>query len=148
MEALSKSATFTANLDSLSPIRDYQIKIGEASGLGKDRIYKLCLAVDEIATNIINYGYVRSEISDGKIDMTVLIENNSLKIILEDYAIPFNPLEYAVPGENDLNIPLESRPIGGLGIMLAKENVDQFSYSYYNGRNRNTFCMNLLEVEN
>jgi anti-sigma regulatory factor (Ser/Thr protein kinase) len=111
--------------------------------LEKSRIYKLCLAVDEIATNIINYGYTQSKISNGKIDLAVYSENDQLNVILEDSAVPFNPLQHIIPAEEDLTKPFDERPIGGLGIMLARENVDEFKYNYQNGKNRNIFCLNL-----
>jgi anti-sigma regulatory factor (Ser/Thr protein kinase) len=34
---------------------------------------------------------------------------------------------------------LAERPIGGLGIFLAMENVDRFDYEFVGGRNRNIF---------
>jgi serine/threonine-protein kinase RsbW len=143
MESISESVTFDATLDSLSPIREYLVQVGKSVGLDKSRIYKLCLAVDEIATNIINYGYAPSEISKGKIDLAVYSENDQMNVILEDSAIPFNPLEHIIPAVEDLTKPFEERPIGGLGIMLARENVDEFKYTYQNGKNRNIFCINL-----
>ena len=143
MESISESVTFDATLDSLSPIREYLVQVGKSMGLDKSRIYKLCLAVDEIATNIINYGYGPSENSNGKIELAVYSENDQMNVILEDSAIPFNPLEHIIPAMEDLTKPFEERPIGGLGIMLARENVDEFKYTYQNGKNRNIFCLNL-----
>ena len=49
--------TFPGNLDSLSPIREYVKSAANTAGLSKKATYELCLAVDEIATNIALYGY-------------------------------------------------------------------------------------------
>ena len=136
------SKTFSATLDSLGSIRQFITNSGKAIGLDKSKIYKLCLAVDEIATNIINYGYTKSGIENGSIDLLIKYDNDSLTVTLEDSAIPFNPLDKILPNEKDLSLPLEERPIGGLGIMLAKENVDNYSYEYKNGKNRNILCIN------
>ena len=143
MDQEKESIIFDANLDSLSPIREYLTSLGESVGLDKNKTYKLCLAVDEIATNIINYGYGKAGVADGKIDVTAFTENGKLFVFLEDKATPFNPLEHKTPGQEDMNIPLEERPIGGLGIMLAKESVDLYDYKFLNGINRNIFCVNL-----
>lgn len=113
------------------------------AGLDKSKTYKLCLAVDEIATNIINYGYLRSGIENGIIDITIQIIKDQLIATLEDTATPFNPFDRKMPNNEELNQPLEERPIGGLGIMLAKENVDEFNYKYHNNKNHNIFVMNL-----
>lgn len=136
------SKTFSATLDSLGSIRQFITNSGKAIGLDKSKIYKLCLAVDEIATNIINYGYTKSGIENGSIDLLIKYDNDALTVTLEDSAIPFNPLDKILPNEKDLSLPLEERPIGGLGIMLAKENVDNYSYEYKNGKNRNILCIN------
>ena len=43
----------------------------------------------------------------------------------------------------NLEAPLEERDVGGLGIFLARKNVDEFRYTYTDGRNRNTFVIQL-----
>lgn len=143
MVTISESRSFNANLDSLSPIREFITDSGKSIGLDKNRIYQLCLAVDEIATNIINYGYAESGIVHGSIDITLHSDDKVLSVILEDMAVPFNPFEINIPGDKELSLPLDERPIGGLGIMLAKESVDVFRYEYKNGKNRNIFCINI-----
>ena len=143
MEASTKSQKFSANLDSLGPIREFLSDSAKLARLDKSRSYKLCLAIDEIATNIINYGYLRSGIENGTIDVIIQIENDQLIATLEDTATPFNPFDRKMPNDEELKKPLEERPIGGLGILLAKENVDEFNYKYQNGKNHNIFVMNL-----
>lgn len=143
MNTTTELRKFSANLDSLEPIREFLTDSANKLGLDKSRTYKLCLAVDEIATNIINYGYLKSGITDGMIDVMMASGKEMLTVILEDTAIPFNPFENKIPGEDELALPLEERPIGGLGIMLAKENVDEFRYEFENGKNRNIFRINL-----
>ncbi|MGA9380780.1 MAG: ATP-binding protein, partial [Phormidium sp.] len=49
--------TVPGTLDSLSKISDYVLSAASAAGLDKKASYKLRLAVDEIATNVIVYGY-------------------------------------------------------------------------------------------
>ncbi len=143
MNTNSESRKFSANLDSLSPIREFIADSAKLVGLDKSKTYKLCLAVDEIVTNIINYGYLKSGIDDGIIDINVMVQNEMLTIFVEDSAPPFNPIEKITPEEDELSLPLEERPIGGLGIMLAKDNVDEFKYEFTEGKNINIFCINL-----
>ena len=145
MDANTESRKFSATLDSLSLIREFIRDSTKLVGLDKSKTYKLCLAVDEIVTNIINYGYLRSKIVNGIIDVIISSDNNLLTVVLEDSATPFNPFEIILPGEKELALPLEDRSVGGLGIMLAKENVDKFMYSYENGKNKNIFCVNLSQ---
>lgn len=126
-------------LDSLSIIGKYVLEAAAAAGLDKKAAYRLRLAVDEITTNIASYGYAEAG-HDGMIEVCAQIDAQSLTIVVEDTAIPFNPLE--LPTDDiDLDLPLDQRPIGGLGVFLALNGVDQFSYEYADQHNRNVFVM-------
>ena len=50
-------ASFPGTLDALEPLRAYVKEAGEAAGLDRSAVYNLCLAIDEIATNVVLYGY-------------------------------------------------------------------------------------------
>jgi len=139
MKPQSQFQIFEAVPDSLEAIRNYISAFGSAQGLDKGKLYKLCLAVDEIAANIINYGYPLAGINDGTIKVLLERHDTSLTVVLEDNATPFNPLEKNIPTQEDLDKPIEEKPIGGLGILIAKQSVDEFSYQYENGKNRNVF---------
>lgn len=143
MEKDTESKSFQATLDSLSSIREYVTEQASKAGIDKNRIYKLCLAVDEIATNIINYGYRKAGMNNARIRVLVVKNQKQLSVALEDTAPPFNPFERELPNDEELNKPLEERPIGGLGIMLAKDSVDEFRYEYQNNMNRNIFRINI-----
>jgi len=108
--------------------------------LAKKAAYNLRLAVDEIATNIIVYGY-----KGGDADQTILvqatIDDQALTVTLEDTAPQFDPTQQALPDTDDLNQPLENRPIGGLGVYLAVRGVDQFQYRRSEGKNYNIFVI-------
>ena len=139
----TETQTFNADVDELEPIRDFVTEKALAAGADNRKNYALCLAIDEIATNIMRYGYPLAGITDGKIDVTITNAENTLTIILEDGAVPFNPMQHMLPTDDDLNKPLEDRPIGGLGIMLAQQSVDDFKYEYVNNKNRNIFIVNI-----
>jgi serine/threonine-protein kinase RsbW len=134
METVSVPGT----LESLTVIREYIKAAAEEAGLDVRRIYRLQLAVDEIATNIINHGYRESGRS-GDVRMCAEIDHDSLTITLEDTAVPFDPRRMKRPEQIDL--PLAERPIGGLGVFLAMESVDEFRHEYVDNMNRNVFVM-------
>ena len=132
-------------LDSLALIRDYIDKAAASAGLGKKESYRLRLAVDEIATNIVTYGYGPSGIQ-GEVVVQADLNNDNLIIVLEDTAPPFNPTRAEEP--DDLDAPLEERSIGGLGIFLTVKGVDEFRYEHLDGRNRNIFIMKRPSASN
>ena len=125
-------------LDSLSEIAKYVMAAGTAAGLDKKAIYQLRLAVDEIATNIILHGYQENGM-EGNVEVKAEINEKALTIALEDTAIAFDPTQKKPP--TDLELPLEERKIGGLGVFLAVDGVDQFSYERVENRNRNIFVV-------
>lgn len=135
------SLTLPATLDSLDEIGKYVVAATSAAGLETKPAYGLRLAVDEIATNIITHGYEEAGIS-GNVSVSGELTDASLAIVLEDSGVPFDPLSRKLPDEDELNLPLEERDIGGLGIFLVLKGVDSFSYEFRDGKNRNIFVMN------
>jgi len=78
------------------------------------------------------------------IDVLAETGEHCLRVILEDDALPFNPLQKTLPNAEDLSRPLEERPIGELGLFLAFNSVNKYLYEFKNGRNRNIFIVNLV----
>lgn len=125
-------------LDSLSIIGKYVLETAVAAGLDKKAAYRLRLAVDEIATNIIVHGYEESG-EKGEIEVVGTIDEQALTITLEDTAPKYDPRMQEDP--DDLELPLEHRRIGGLGVYLAFNGVDKFIYEHIGTGNRNSFVM-------
>lgn len=99
------------------------------------------LAISEVITNIISYGY--QDDSEYYIDVHLLYENDQLILRIEDDARAFNPLTISDP---DTAENLDDRPIGGLGIHLVRQMMDDVSYSYQNNRNCLTMVKKLKET--
>ncbi len=133
------SLTVPGALDSLQAIRDFVMAAAAKADIDERSAYKLSLAVDEIATNIIIYGYGGSA-TPGEVVVHAGTDDGRLQIVLEDTSPPFDPFSRGEP--SGLDAPLEERAIGGLGVYLAKQNVDEFRYEYIDGRNRNIFVVN------
>lgn len=96
----------------------------------KDKLSgKLRLVSEEILVNIINYAYPEKL---GNVYINTELLNNTLVLKIIDEGIKFDPLERQNP---DITIPLEERTIGGLGIFMVKNIMDEISYSYENNKN-------------
>lgn len=130
--------TLPAVLGSLALLRRYAKEAAASAGIEADRAYQLQLAVDEIATNIINYGYGEAGPAS-EIRISSEESDASLTVTLEDSAPAFDPRTRDMPDAEELARPLEERTIGGLGIYLTESGVDRFDYRYENGRNFNIF---------
>jgi serine/threonine-protein kinase RsbW len=135
--------TLPATLESLGPLVQYVLSAAAAAGLDRKAAYRLRLAVDEIATNIITHGYADAHI-DGDVVVNANVGDDQLVITLEDWAPAFDPRVQADPDHIDK--PSDERPIGGLGVFLAVKSVDGLDYEYRDNKNRNILTMNRPKV--
>ena len=131
-----------ACLAALSDLRRLVMQACQHTGLSEDAAYRLALAVDEIATNIITHGYEEQGLA-GEIVVALDQTDRELTVILEDTGVAFDPRDQSLPTAEDLDKPLDDREIGGLGIFLALAGVDRFDYQRSDNVNRNLFVMNL-----
>ncbi len=87
---------------------------------------KVSIAIDEIASNIINYSKAKT------VEISYSIENDKLNLTFEDDGQPYNPLETEDP---DITLSAEERQIGGLGIFMVKKMTESMDYKYENNKN-------------
>ncbi|MCK9463559.1 MAG: ATP-binding protein [Proteobacteria bacterium] len=130
--------TLPATLESLERIRAFAREAAVRAGLDPQRSYALQLALDEIATNVVSYGYGPSR-TDGRLALRSEVAGGALVVVLEDWAPAFDPRTRELPTEEDLSLPLEERNTGGLGIFLAVKGVDRFDYRRVGDKNETIF---------
>ena len=75
--------------------------------------------LDEIVLNVIRHGH--DDQGEHEIHVRLRAGPDAVTIMVEDDGKPFNPLDAPPP---NLDLPIEQRPIGGLGIFLVKS-LDQ-----------------------
>jgi len=111
-----------ARAEHLAKIRHFVEHTAAALGAGQEEIDDLVLAVDEAATNVIVHGY---QCQPGLIEVEVGRQGDALLVRLRDGAPLFDPTLLPMP---DVTLPLEMRPLGGLGIFLMRQSVDEMTY--------------------
>jgi anti-sigma regulatory factor (Ser/Thr protein kinase) len=109
-----------SELDTLCQILQ---QFGEALGLSNKALFQICLAMEEVFSNIISYGYTDDAVHWIKI--AISHDQGILMIRLEDDGIPFNPVWADEP---DCECPVEERKVGNLGIHLCKKVMDEMIY--------------------
>ena len=129
-----------ADLESLAAIRKYVKEAAAAARLESGSAYRLQLAVDEIATNVILHSYHAAGLA-GELSVFAELSAQALTVTLEDTGRPFDSRTADLPTEEELALPLEERPIGGLGVYLTLKGVDEFRYETVGSRNHNIFVM-------
>ena len=94
-------------------------------------IRQISVAIDELMSNIIKYGYPEHK-GPISVSMYELTGTNMLKVQFTDRAIPFDPTAMPDP---DITASADERQIGGLGIMMVRKIMDGFDYVYEDGKN-------------
>ena len=99
------------------------LAFGEENELNDDIVGEIRLVLEEIVTNIISYGY--EDKARHEIAVSIVNGEEEITVSVRDDAKPFNLLEYPRP---DLEIPLEDRGVGGMGIHMVREIMDEINY--------------------
>jgi phosphoserine phosphatase RsbU/P len=111
--------------DSVTTLMDFTDVAERNLSLTADQCYILRLVVEEIATNIIKYGY--SDDDRGTIQLICLCQEQALTIKIRDQGKPFDPRD---PPDPDLTTDLDERSVGGLGIFFVREYADSIDYQH------------------
>ena len=104
--------------------------------------YSAGLAVEEMVTNIIKYGYDDSH--EHLVGIRIAVDPEHLKLVFEDDGHPFDPTMRPAP---DIEKLVESQKIGGLGIELVRRMCDKMTYERNGDRNRLTLHIRRLEPD-
>ena len=101
-------------------------------GLGLPQVLEMTinLALEEAVSNVMLYAYPKDKSGQ------VLIEaercEKSIVFIISDNGIPFDPTNQEEP---DITLPAEERAIGGLGIHLVRQIMDEIKYERKDNKN-------------
>lgn len=120
-----------AVLENLPAVTDFVTEPLAALGCPEKERFHIELVAEEIFVNIASYAYP-SGTGDVVVERRAEEDPPSLRLTFRDRGIPYDPLQQAPP---DLTAELKDRPIGGLGVFLVKEIVDEMRYEYRDGQN-------------
>jgi len=116
--------------------------------LAEEETARLQVILDELFTNVVKYGYENpaGEANpegrpEGQIDVALSLEADRLVIEFVDDGRPFDPLTSPLP---DLDLPAETRPVGGVGIAIVRALVDESEYRRVGDRNCLTLARKVM----
>ncbi len=102
----------------------------QSEGISDDICYQLQIALEELVINAIKYG--GCEPKEGAIRLAIWKAADEVRAVLSDSGTAFNPLDAPSP---DLTKSLRDRPVGGLGIHIARNLMASIRYERREGRN-------------
>ena len=129
-EATSHSFSQSASMTKLPLFRNFAQEVCHQLQVEEETIQAVKLAVDEVCSNLIQYGY--EGLKTGEILLRIEDRDPWLEIRVEDGGHPFDPGTMELP---NLSENMQERKIGGLGIYLLKETMDELHYESKAGRN-------------
>lgn len=128
------------NLDAVIAFVDEQLE--EMDCPPKIQI-QIDLAVEEIFVNIANYAY-QPETGNAAVCVETDAAQQTVTITFTDRGMPYDPLAREDP---DITQSVEERQIGGLGVFLVKQTMDDVQYEYRDGMNILTVCKRIAAWE-
>lgn len=110
-------------------IIDAILQTGGVASCTKE-LYAIHLVCEELVVNVVSYAY--PEGVEGYLKIQIEKADGCITLKFIDGGVPFNPLERDMP---DVSLPLEERQIGGLGIFLTVQMMDNVSYEHVGNEN-------------
>jgi anti-sigma regulatory factor (Ser/Thr protein kinase) len=132
---------FARTIDALDDVFGFVSEFAVHNGLGDSVAFKLDLAIEELFVNMVKYN------PDSHSDILISISkgDDSLVLTLTDFDV--EPFDVTAADAYDIGQPLESRPIGSLGIHLVKSIIDEISYEYKDRQSKITLIKNLGKTD-
>jgi serine/threonine-protein kinase RsbW len=120
-----------AEIERLAPeLEDF----GASYDLPPATIFAVNLALEEVITNIISYGFDDDSL-EHLIGVELSVVDGAVLATIEDEGRFFDPAAAPAP---DVDAPLEQRDVGGLGVLLVHKLMDEVTYFRDGSRNRLT----------
>jgi len=126
----TKHIQITNDLSELERLNLLVEEFGGENNFKTEEEYAIYLCLEEMVTNVISYAWPDG--GEHTIDIRLTVDDESIRVEIDDGGQEFNPVDYGTP---DTAAPAEERPIGGLGIHLVKQTMDDMFYQRVDDRN-------------
>ena len=128
---MEKEIRISNHLNEIVVLASFIEELGEELSLPAETVMNINLALEEAVANIIMYAYPPKE--QHIILLKVTSTEKQLIFLLTDKGASFDPTQVE---EVDITLPIEERPIGGLGIFLIRSIMNEISYQRIDNENR------------
>ena len=135
---MKKELKLKNQVGELERVNRFIEEIGDELGLSMELRMDLNLVIEEMVSNVIFYAYPKDV--EGEIELEAEYDGNELCFVLSDSGKEFDPTQKE-DANPDIN-PTE-REIGGMGIYIAKNIMNEVSYQRLEGKNLLTMRKNI-----
>ena len=137
-----KHLTLPNDIETIPRLNEFIDGLCEETGINRDVSMRLNLAIEEAVVNVMNYAYPKGAIGD--VDIEVETDEDTITFVISDSGVPFDPTKKA---DTDITLSVDERPIGGLGIHLVRQIMDDIAYHYTDHKNILTLKKKLNKQE-
>ena len=127
---MEKSIILANDIAEIARLAQFVDEVGEEFCLAPDITFNLNLVLEEAVVNVINYAYPKDE--HQSIYLSVKLQDGYIVFVLTDTGKEFDP---TMAPEADITLSAEERPIGGLGIFLIRQIMNEVKYERIDGKN-------------
>lgn len=127
---MEKSIVLANEISEIGRLADFIEDMGNEFSLAPDVRFNINLVLEEAVANIINYAYPKDE--HESIYLSARMHEDSIVLVLTDTGKEFDP---TMAPEVDVTLSAEERQIGGLGIFLIRQIMNEVRYERIDGKN-------------
>lgn len=127
---MEKSIILANDISEIARLNEFVEEIGNEFSLSPEVVFNLTLVLEEAVVNIINYAYPKED--HELIYLSAKLHNDSIMLVLTDTGKEFDP---TMAPEADITLSADERPIGGLGIFLIRQIMNEVKYERIEGKN-------------
>jgi serine/threonine-protein kinase RsbW len=124
MTAAPEEATFARSFESLPAIVGFTAAAFARAGIDPGLRQDVDFALEELFTNMVKYSAASR--ADVRIELTPI--EGGVEVTLTDYDV--EPFDVTKAPDADVNLPIEQRRPGGLGLHLIRRLLDSIEYEY------------------
>ena len=129
---MKKEIRIKNHLDELERVNRFVEEIGEELGLDMELQMNLNLVMEEMVVNVISYAYPEGKEAD--IELLAESDGKELTFVLSDRGKEFDPTMNET-GDTDMDVNPAERDLGGMGIYIVKNIMNEVTYQRLEGKN-------------
>lgn len=137
---MEKKLVLKNEISEINKLAIFIEEVGEELNLPSELVFNLNLVLEEAVSNVILYAYPKEEHQE--ILLTARKSDKNLIFILTDSGKEFDPTQAP---DADITLSAEEREIGGLGIFLIRQIMNEVAYQRIEGKNVLTLSKQIEE---
>ena len=127
---MKKRLVLPNDIETIPQLNEFIDLVAEEVGLDMSLTMSLNLAMEEAVVNVMDYAYPDGQ--KGNVDIEVTADQEWMTLVITDTGIAYDP---TTKEDADTTLSAEERPIGGLGIFLVRQLMDDINYKREGNKN-------------